>query len=211
MGAAFQSVEFRVTRVGEERLGHGYGGGGITKVTKVAREPFVVVRVVVDLVGDEEMLGHVCVVNTGGGLLAKDGIVIALGLGVDVSGHVPHVGDAGGGFSEAGGGIERLLVLAVVPEVDGVVVGGVIGFFGKDLLENGVESEVTADGNTFAVELPAAANEEGLGFDVVGVVQDEVFVSADEIFDALFGVLLLFVIVIGDFGVEIGAFVRGDF
>ena len=80
MGAAFQSVEFRVTRVGEERLGHGYGGGGITEVTEVSREPFVVVRVVVDLVGDEEMLGHVCVVNTCGGLLAKDGIVIALGL-----------------------------------------------------------------------------------------------------------------------------------
>lgn len=112
---------------------------------------------------------------------------------------------------EAGRGIESLFVLAVVPEMNGVVVGRVIGGLGKDLLEDGIESNVAADGNTFAIELPAAANEEGFGLDVVRVVQDDVFVSAEEILDALFGILFLFVIVVGDFGVEIGAFVIGDF
>lgn len=43
-----------------------------------------------------------------------------------MTGHVPHVGDGGSGGSELGGGVERLGVVAVVPEVDREVVGGMV-------------------------------------------------------------------------------------
>ena len=124
--------------VGEEGFRHIDAVADLTEVGEVAGEPLVVVGVVVDLVGKEKPLLQVGVIDAGGGLLLPGGVMEALFLGVDVSGHVPHVGDAGGGAAEEGGGVEGLVVAAVIPEMDGVVVGGVVGIFSEDLVEDGI-------------------------------------------------------------------------
>ena len=51
---------------------------------KIARQPFVIVRVVVDLVGQEKPLLHMGMIDARGRLLVPDGIVVALGFDVEV-------------------------------------------------------------------------------------------------------------------------------
>ena len=70
---------------------------------------------------------------------------------------------------------------------------------------------MAGDGDAFVTELPAAANEEGLGFDIIGVVEDEVFVGTEVIFAAFFDILFFFVVVVGDLGIEVGFFVWLNF
>lgn len=198
-----------MTGVGEEGLRHFNCGGGVAEVGVVLREPLVVVGVVVDLIGQEIVLLHVRVIDRGGGGLMPGGVVEALCLGINMTGHVPHVGDAGGGGPELGRGVEGLGVIAIVPEVDGKVVSWVMRGLGKDLLKNGVEADITLNLNSLAVELPAAADEECFGLQVIGEVEDDILEIADEIDTALLNVLGFFA---EEFfvGFEIGFFVIGE-
>ena len=71
---------------------------------------------------------------------------------------MPHVSYSGGSATETGGRVESFLVASAIPQVNGVVVRGMIGFFDKDLLKNGVETDVTGDRDSLALELPASAD-----------------------------------------------------
>jgi hypothetical protein len=51
---------------------------------------------VVDLVREDAVSDHLGVIDAGGGFLLPCGIAPAFEVAVDVTGHVPHVGDAGG-------------------------------------------------------------------------------------------------------------------
>ena len=108
MGFAVEGVEFGVAGVGEKGVSHGEGCFGVAEVDEVTAEPFVVVGVVVDLVGEEEVLDHVGVIDAGGGFLGAGGVFVLVDLGIDVAGHVPHVGNGGSGGAEDGGGVEGL-------------------------------------------------------------------------------------------------------
>jgi len=210
VGFSLKGVEFGVARVCEEGFCHGNGGGSVSEVGEVAGEPLVVVSVVVDLVRNEEVFRHMGVVDAGGGLLLPSCVGVAVELGVDVAGHMPHMGDGGGGATELGGGGECFFGTAVVPEVNGVVMGGVEGGFGEDLFEEGVEAHMAADGDAFLAHLPVSADKEGFGFEVFGVVEDDVFEVLEEFFTAFFDVFGIVVVEAG-LGLDVGFLSVGDF
>ena len=118
-------VVFRVPGQFEHVLGQADRFAGPSHVEQVATEPFVVVSEVVDLVWQHAISHHVGVVDPGRGFLLKAGILVPFQSRINVPGHVPHVGDSRGGLSTAGGGIQRLVRLLVVPQVDTKVVAGV--------------------------------------------------------------------------------------
>ena len=109
----------------EHILGQADRFASTSHVEQVATEPFVVVSEVVDLVWQHAISHHVGVVDPGRGFLLKAGILVPFQSRINVPGHVPHVGDSRGGLSTAGGGIQRLVRLLVVPQVDTKVVAGV--------------------------------------------------------------------------------------
>ena len=76
--------------------GHGKGIVHATEVVQVANEPLAVVGEIVNLVWIDMCPDHLCMVDTHRSFLLPDGIVPPLQFGVDMSGHVPHVGDPGG-------------------------------------------------------------------------------------------------------------------
>ena len=84
-----------MTRQLDHVLGQGDGVVHAAEVVEVAREPFVVVGEVVNLIRHHAVAHHVGVVDPGAGFLLPGGVLIALELGIGVAGHVPHVGDAG--------------------------------------------------------------------------------------------------------------------
>ena len=140
------SVQPGMARIGEEAPGHSEGIVGPAQVHPVTAEPLVVMGVVVNLIGENAAGDHIVVISAGGGLLREGGVVPALELGVDVSRHVPHMGDPGSGVTELGGRIEGDFGLLVVPQVDAVVVRRVPGIHREDLLQDGVHRLVTVDG-----------------------------------------------------------------
>ena len=81
----------------DEVPGHDDGVAGPADVAERGGEPLVVVGVVVDLEGHDPVADHVGVVNPGRSFLLIGGVGVALELGVGVAGHVPGVGDPGGG------------------------------------------------------------------------------------------------------------------
>lgn len=179
--AAFvEGVVGGVLRMSDEVAGEGDGFLGLPEFVVGADEPLFVVGVVVNLVGLDEILDHVSVINASGGFLLPGSVVEAAKLGVDVAGHVPHVGDAGSGRAASGGGFEALFRLETIPKMDGVVMGGVIGVDGEDLIQDGLNGHGTADGG-FVFAVPNLPSEEGFGLDVVGVGLHDEFHVADAI------------------------------
>ena len=81
--------------MGDEGFGEGDGGALLAEVIVGADQPFFIVGVIVNLVGLDEIGHHVGVIDPGGGFLLPGGVIKAAKFGVDVAGHVPHVGDAG--------------------------------------------------------------------------------------------------------------------
>lgn len=79
------------------------GAAGVAEENQIADEPFVVVGVVVNLSGEDAVAEHVGVIDAGGGFLLPDGVGIAVEFGIGMSGHVPHVGNAGRGLAVEGG------------------------------------------------------------------------------------------------------------
>lgn len=77
---AFQRVELWVAGICEERFRHFESGLPVAKVDPVPGQPFVVVGVVVDLVGQQEVAAHVCVIHPRGCLLMPCGILVAIEL-----------------------------------------------------------------------------------------------------------------------------------
>ena len=98
-----KGIQLGVAWIGEEAPGHSEGIVGPAQVHPVTAKPLVVVGVVVNLVGENTARDHIVVIGAGGGLLGEGGVVPALELGVDVAGHVPHMGDPGSGVTELGG------------------------------------------------------------------------------------------------------------
>ena len=93
--ALVEGVVGGVLRVGDEGFGEGDGGALLAEVIVGADQPFFIVGVIVNLVGLDEIGHHVGVIDPGGGFLLPGGVIKAAKFGVDVAGHVPHVGDAG--------------------------------------------------------------------------------------------------------------------
>lgn len=148
---------------------------------------------VVDLVWEDAVSDHLGVIDAGGGFLLPCGVVPAFEVAVDVTGHVPHVGDAGGGGTAHGGGGEGLFGAFVVPEVDEIVVDRVEGIFCEDLLGEGVGGEVAGAFDAVAVLVaPDEADGHGAGLEVVGVVHGDAF----HVFDEVAGGVLALVVVL---------------
>ena len=76
-------------------LGQGDGVVHATEIVEVAREPFVVVSEVVNLVRHHAVAHHVGVVDPGAGFLLPGSVLVTLKFGIGVAGHVPHVGNTG--------------------------------------------------------------------------------------------------------------------
>ena len=101
-------------------------------VAEVAGEPFVVVGEVVDAIGHYAIAHHVGVVHAGAGFLLPSGVVVAFEAREDVAGHVPHMGDAGRGLSALADGRDCALGVFVVPQVNSIMMAGMLGVFGED-------------------------------------------------------------------------------
>ena len=72
-------------------------------------------RVIVNLMGHDVVTHHVRVIHSCGSGLLIDRVVIAVGLGVSVTRHVPHVGNASRRLSEAGGGRQGAFRSLTIP------------------------------------------------------------------------------------------------
>ena len=125
------------------------------------------------------------VVDPGAGFLLPGGVLISLELGVGVAGHVPHVGDAGGGLAGARGGGERSFRLFVVPKVDAEVVARMHRLNIEHVLNQQVDRHVAADAQPLVSALPKPDGEEGLGLDVIRVVVNDRFEVAHHLLAAI--------------------------
>ena len=169
--------------IGEERLRHFEGRRSVAEIHPVPGQPFVVVGVVENLVGQEAVFQHVGMVDPGRCLLVPCCVLVAMQVRVDMSRHVPHVGGGRGGETEFRRGVDGSLCLALVPKVDAVVVCGVHRRFGEYLLDEGVHRLMAADWNLrwLVSELPDPACEEGLGLDVIREIVNDVLEIADHL------------------------------
>jgi hypothetical protein len=112
------------------------------------------------------------------------------------------VGDAGRGLTALSARLQGENGFALIPQMDAVVMSRMIGNCGEDLIEQGIDGLMAGDGSLGAGK-PDAPDEEGFGFDVLGVVLDETF----EVFDAVEAALFFVALVIA-FAVE--GFEGGD-
>jgi hypothetical protein len=208
VGLALHRVELGMPGIGEEGPGHVKGRRPVAQVHPVPRQPFVVVGVVVNLIGQEAMLLHLGVIDAGRGLLVPGRILVAMQLRVDVPRHVPHVGDPRRGESELGCGVEGALRLALVPEMDAVVVRRVHRGLGKDLLQEGIDHLMTADGNPLPGELPDPHDEEGLRLNVIGKFMNQVLQIAQEFLGTLL-VLVGFPVEVVGLRLDVGTLAGG--
>ena len=99
-------------------------------------------------------------VSSGGGLLSKGRVIPPFELGINVTGHVPHVGDSWSGVSELGSGIESDLGFLAIPEVNPIVVCRMHRVDGKNLLEDGIDRLMAVNREATASELPEANTQE---------------------------------------------------
>ena len=185
-----EGVVLGMARVGNQAAGERDGIGGAAELVVVAHQPLLVVGVVVDLIGQDKLAAHVGVIDPGAGLLLPDGIIEAFHLRVGVAGHVPHVGDGRRRLAAEGGGLQRTLGLAVVPEMDAVVMRRMVGGDGKDLVEQGVDRLRTGDRRVF-FGMPDLPDQEGLRLDIVRPGLDDFLEVADEVELALLLVALV--------------------
>ena len=96
-----QGVVFGMTGERNHVAGKGHGLAHPTDGGKVATEPLVVVRVVMNLVRHDAIL-FVGVVDASRRFLTAGGVMVALELGINMAGHMPHVSDAGRGLPADG-------------------------------------------------------------------------------------------------------------
>ena len=163
-----EGVVLGVTGERNHVAGQGHRLAGTADGGEVAAEPLVVMSVVVNLVGHDAIPRHVGVVGAGGGFLAPCGVMVALKLGVDVAGHMPHVGDAGRGLPADGGGIHRAGGTLVVPKVNAVMMGGMHGVGLENRLEKSVHGFMALNLNSVAGVRPELVGQQGPGLKVVG-------------------------------------------
>ena len=109
-------------------FGKGDGIPYAAAIKQVRAKPLVVMREIMNLVGQDPRRFHVGVVGARSGFLLPGGVIITLELAVGMAGHVPHVGNAWGGLAAAGGRVERILIVFVVPKMDAGVMNRVQGF-----------------------------------------------------------------------------------
>ena len=152
----------------EHILGQAQRVADSADIKQVPAQPLVVVCKVVNLVGEHTIPHHVCMVDPGGGLLLKTGVLIPLQFRIDVSRHVPHVGDPRSRLSAPRSGIQCVFGLLVIPKVDTKMMAGVHRVFRQNLLEQGVDGQVTVQRQATATVAPQLKAQEGLGFDVLG-------------------------------------------
>ena len=76
---------------------------------------------------------------------------------------------------------DALGVLLLIPEVDAVVVGRVVGLLLEDLLQDGFVRLAPADRDAEPLVEPQAVHGEGLGFEVVGELPEDVGVGLGEV------------------------------
>ena len=152
----------------EHILGQAQRVADSADIKQVAAQPFVVVCEVVNLVGEHSISHHVCMVDPGGGLLLKTGVLIPLQFRVDVPRHVPHVGDPRSRLSAPRRGIQRVFRLLVIPKMDTKMVAGVHRVLRKNLFEQGVDGQVTVQRQATATVAPQLKPQEGLGLNVLG-------------------------------------------
>ena len=163
-------------------------------------QPLAVVRVVVDVVGQQAVGHQLAVVHAHRSLLLPRHVGVALELVEGVPGHVPLMGHARGaltGFRGRGNRPEGRLILLTVPEVDTVMVRRVHGLLREDLLENGFDGLGAADGPALVAAVPQVDREEGLGLHVVGKLEDDVLERAGVIAAAFLLVALRVLVELG--------------
>ena len=137
-------------------------------VKQVATQPLVVVCKVVNLIGEHTIPHHVCVVDPGGGLLLKTGVLVPLQFRVDVSRHVPHVCDPWSRLSTPCCGVQRIFGSFVIPQMDAVMMAGMLRILRKDLLQQRVDGQVAVQRQPTPTVAPQLKPQEGLGLDVLG-------------------------------------------
>ena len=200
-GGLVEGVVGGVARNGDEAAGQRGSVFGAAEVIEGAGEPLFVVRVIVYLIRQNVGADHVGMVHAGAGLLLPGGIVGTLQFGERVAGHVPHVGDSGGRLPAESTGLEGKDGFGLIPQMDAVVVCGVIRHGGENLIQQGIDG-LEAGHRSFLTGEPDAPDEEGLGFDVLGIVLDQGL----EVLDAVEALLSFVALVV--FAVEI--FEGGD-
>ena len=140
-------------------------------VVQVADEPFVVVREVVDLIGQNVVAHHVGVIHACAGFLLPRGIGVTLQRRVGVTAHVPHMRNAGRGRPAVRGGEQRVgRARALVPEVDAIMIRGMQRVRLKNLIEQGVHVFLVAVGHAVGTVLPHPHREQRLRLEVVGEI-----------------------------------------
>ena len=163
-------------------------------------QPLAVVRVVVDVVGQQAVGHQLAVVHAHRSFLLPRHIGVALELVEGVAGHVPLMGHARGalaGFRGRGNRPEGRLILFTVPEVDAVVVSRVHGLLREDLLENGFDGLSAPDGPTLVAAVPHVNCEEGLGLHVFGKLENDVLERAGVVAAAVLLVALRVLVELG--------------
>ena len=148
-------------------------------MAEIANEPLVIVGVVVDLVGHHVVAHHVGMIGARGGLLLPGGVVVTLQLRKRVPRHVPHMRDARGRLTAQRRRLQRSLRLFVVPEVNAVVMDRVHRVPFEHLIDQRIDRLVAAVRNLAAVQ-PNDQHQISLGFQVVGVLVDDVLDRLDE-------------------------------
>ena len=170
-----QGVVFGMTGERNHVAGKGHGLAHPTDGGKVATEPLVVVRVVVNLVRHDAILLHVGVVDASRRFLTAGGVMVALELGINMAGHMPHVSDAGRGLPADGRRIHRSGGPFVVPKVDAVVMGGMHGVDLENRLDKGVHGFMALNLHTVAGVDPELESQQGPGLQVVRKLVENLF------------------------------------
>ena len=157
---------------------------------EIADEPLVIVGEIVDLVGHDPVADEMGVIDPGRGLLLPGGVGVALQLRIGVAGHVPHVGDAGGGGAALRRRLQGERGILAVPEMDQKVVRGMIRVFCQDLLGEQVHRVVARDGQLLSAVVKDLVEEEGLGLDLTGVFLKDLLERTHVVAETFFGVRL---------------------
>ena len=148
---------------------------------QIANQPFVVVRVVVNLVGQHAVANHVGMVHAGRGFLLPGGVGVAVQVGEDVAGHVPHVGDAGSRLPAQPARCERPNRLFAIPQMDAIMMRRMHRIDGEHLIQQRIDRLIAGDrnslgslGHPFGVD-PNLQREKRLGLDVARIVLHDRF------------------------------------
>ena len=163
---------------------------GAAQFVEGAHQPFFIVSVVVNLVGQDPVFDHVGVIHACACLLLPGGIVKAFELGKRVPRHVPHVGDPRCHLAVLCGGFQRARRLAAIPQMDAVVMRRMLWIGGKDLIHQRIHRLVARD-RSFTIGLPDFPNQKRLGLHIPGMLLHDGFQIADVIQRALFFVALV--------------------